>query len=179
MKYRGTTMVLFLKKIMIAGIFILMSVKGGLTVKAESLTLEDLSENWVQPVEGVITDTFGTRKGKHKGIDIAAPNGEAIRSVSAGVVTKSYYSDSYGHVVFIKHPEGYETVYAHLHKRFVTEGETVKKGESVGIIGNTGISTGTHLHFEVHKGEWTIEKKYALDPIFMFHSTEYKTALSN
>jgi len=138
-------------------------------VQAKSY-IKELEDQWVQPVNGTITDTFGTRHGKHKGIDIAAPEGEEIVSVSAGKVTKSYYSDSYGNVVFIEHPEGYETVYAHLSKRNVKEGETVKKGQVVGIIGNTGISTGTHLHFELHEGEWTYEKEHALDPLFVFES---------
>lgn len=130
--------------------------------------IDELEDHWVQPVNGEITDTFGTRNGNHKGVDIAAPKGEEIVSVSDGKVTKSYYSDSYGHVVFIEHPEGYETVYAHLSKRNVSEGVTIKKGETVGIIGNTGISTGTHLHFELHKGEWTYDKTHALDPLFVF-----------
>nr|WP_121662630.1 M23 family metallopeptidase [Metabacillus litoralis] len=138
-------------------------------VQAESY-IKELEDQWVQPVNGTITDTFGTRHGKHKGIDIAAPEGEEIVSVSDGKVTKSYYSDSYGNVVFIEHPEGYETVYAHLSKRNVNEGENVKKGQVVGIIGNTGISTGTHLHFELHQGEWTYEKEHALDPLFVFES---------
>ncbi|UGB33390.1 peptidoglycan DD-metalloendopeptidase family protein [Metabacillus sp. B2-18] len=138
-------------------------------VQAKSY-IKELEDQWVQPVNGTITDTFGTRHGKHKGIDIAAPEGEEIVSVSAGKVTKSYYSDSYGNVVFIEHPEGYETVYAHLSKRNVEEGETVKKGQVVGIIGNTGISTGTHLHFELHEGEWTYEKEHALDPLFVLES---------
>ncbi|WP_226666915.1 M23 family metallopeptidase [Metabacillus litoralis] len=130
--------------------------------------IEELENQWVQPVDGTITDTFGTRNGKHKGIDIAAPEGEEIVSVSEGKVSRSYYSDTYGHVVFIDHPEGYETVYAHLHNRMVEEGDQVQKGQVLGIIGNTGISTGTHLHFELHKGEWTYEKEHALDPLFVF-----------
>ena len=134
--------------------------------------IDELEDHWVQPVNGKITDTFGTRNGNHKGVDIAAPEGEEIVSVSEGKVTKSYYSDSYGHVVFIEHPEGYETVYAHLSKRNVSEGETIKKGQPVGIIGNTGISTGTHLHFELHKGEWTYDKTHALDPLFVFGSPD-------
>ncbi|MGM7721341.1 peptidoglycan DD-metalloendopeptidase family protein [uncultured Metabacillus sp.] len=136
-------------------------------VEAQSY-IDELEENWVQPVDGVITDTFGTRNGNHKGIDIAAPEGEKIVSVSAGNVTKSYHSDTYGHVVFVEHPEGYETVYAHLSKRLVSEGDILQKGQTLGIIGNTGVSTGTHLHFELHKGEWTYEKEHALDPIFVF-----------
>ncbi|QGQ46732.1 LysM peptidoglycan-binding domain-containing protein [Metabacillus sediminilitoris] len=139
----------------------------GSQVKAESY-VDELEDKWIQPVDGRITDTFGTRNGKHKGIDIAAPEGEKIVSVSDGKVTRSYYSTTYGHVVFVEHPEGYETVYAHLSKRKVDEGEVVKKGQELGVIGNTGVSSGTHLHFELHEGEWTYGKEHALDPLFVF-----------
>jgi hypothetical protein len=148
-------------------LFIGMIFLGSNQAKAESY-IDELEDSWVQPVKGRITDTFGTRNGKHKGIDIAAPEGEKIVSVSEGKVTKSYYSTTYGHVVFVEHPEGYETVYAHLSKREVDEGEVVRKGQELGIIGNTGVSSGTHLHFELHKGEWTYEKEHALDPLFVF-----------
>ncbi len=146
--------------------------------RAESYITE-LENTWIQPVEGTITDTFGTRNGKHKGIDIAAQEGAKIVSVSAGKVVKSYYSDTYGHVVFIQHPEGFETVYAHLSKRHVQQGEKVKKGQVLGIIGDTGISTGTHLHFELHKGEWTFDKEHALDPIFVFNKDEGQTVYTD
>lgn len=158
--------------------FIVISMVGlmiGITIGASNQAqaqaqsyIEELENSWVQPVNGEITDTFGTRNGKHKGIDIAAPEGEKIVSVSDGKVTKSYYSDTYGHVVFVGHPEGYETVYAHLSKRMVSVGESVKKGQALGIIGNTGVSRGTHLHFELHDGEWTYKKEHALDPFFVF-----------
>ncbi|WP_226526610.1 M23 family metallopeptidase [Metabacillus niabensis] len=144
------------------------------SAKAES-HIKELEHTWIQPVQGTITDTFGTRNGKHKGIDIAAPEGAQIISVSSGLVVKSYYSDTYGHVVFIQHPEGYETVYAHLRERNVQQGENVTKGQVLGIIGNTGVSTGTHLHFEVHKGEWTFEKEHAVDPLFVFKEDEKQT----
>lgn len=146
--------------------------------EAESYKSE-LEDNWIQPLNGVITDTFGTRNGNHKGIDIAAPEGKEIVTVSSGIVTKSYYSDSYGHVVFVGHPEGYETVYAHLSKRLAAKGDSVKKGQVIGIIGNTGISTGTHLHFEIHKGEWTFDKEHAIDPSFVFNSNTSITTAEN
>ena len=66
------------------------------------------------PSDGVITDLFGTRQGHHKGIDIAAPLGSHVYAVENGIVSKSYYSDTYGNVVFIKHDNQIETVYAHL-----------------------------------------------------------------
>ncbi|WP_082363843.1 M23 family metallopeptidase [Bacillus gobiensis] len=135
---------------------------------------ESKGKDWIQPVKGELTDLFGTREGKHKGIDIAASEGEEIRAVDDGVVEKSYYSSSYGHVIFLAHEDGYETVYAHLSKRMYREGEKVKRGEVIGIIGNTGISTGTHLHFEVHRGNWTPDKRFAVDPLHMIKKDQFQ-----
>lgn len=125
------------------------------------------SSNFIWPTEGLVTDTFGTRNGKHYGIDIAAPRGTTVVSVGNGVVTKSYYSNTYGNVIFIEHKDGFETVYAHLDKRFVQEGATVQQGEKIGTVGNTGRSSGDHLHFEVHDGAWTMKKNNAIDPFLV------------
>ncbi|MGN7327501.1 peptidoglycan DD-metalloendopeptidase family protein [Bacillus pumilus] len=122
------------------------------------------TSEWVEPIKGEVTDLFGTRDGSHKGLDIAAPEGESIFAASEGVVSRSYVSATYGEVVFIQHPNGYETVYAHLHERFVKEGDHVEAGQPIGIIGNTGASRGTHLHFEVHRGQWSVSKEDAVDP---------------
>ncbi|NPC93110.1 M23 family metallopeptidase [Bacillus sp. WMMC1349] len=132
------------------------------------------STNWIEPIKGKITDTFGTRGGKHKGLDIAAPKGESIVAAADGRVSKSYVSASYGQVIFIRHSNGYETVYAHLSKRFVIEKDLVKKGDSIGIIGNTGVSTGTHLHFEVHHGAWTENKQNAINPLEVIHEQAFQ-----
>jgi murein DD-endopeptidase MepM/ murein hydrolase activator NlpD len=123
--------------------------------------------DFIWPTVGHVTDTFGTRNGKHYGIDIAASSGTPVVSVGAGVVTKSYYSSTYGDVIFIEHANGYETVYAHLHKRLVSEGAVVEQGEKIGLVGNTGRSSGDHLHFEVHDGNWAMSKKDAIDPILV------------
>ncbi|WP_458737821.1 peptidoglycan DD-metalloendopeptidase family protein [Bacillus pumilus] len=123
------------------------------------------TSEWVEPIKGEVTDLFGTRGGSHMGLDIAAPEGESIFAASEGVVSRSYVSATYGEVVFIQHPNGYETVYAHLHKRFVKKDDHVEAGQPIGIIGNTGASRGTHLHFEVHRGHWSVSKEDAVDPL--------------
>ncbi|MES9788121.1 peptidoglycan DD-metalloendopeptidase family protein [Bacillus pumilus] len=123
------------------------------------------TSEWVEPIKGEVTDLFGTRGGSHMGLDIAAPEGESIFAASEGEVSRSYVSATYGEVVFIQHPNGYETVYAHLHKRFVKKGDHVEAGQPIGIIGNTGASRGTHLHFEVHRGHWSVSKEDAVDPL--------------
>jgi LysM repeat protein len=137
------------------------------TVKAEANTSTIAAEtmDWVWPAYGEISDHFGTRGGNHHGLDIAAPAGTETYTVEEGVVSKSYYSSSYGHVIFIKHPNGFESVYAHLSKRLVEEGQEVNKGDVIGKIGNTGRSRGAHLHFEVHNGDWNIEKSNSFDPL--------------
>lgn len=141
---------------------------------AEAKTLEQNPEtiHWIWPSNGTITDLFGTRKGIHKGIDIASEMGTPIFAVDEGIVSKSYYSDSYGNVVFIKHKNQFETVYAHLKTRNVTEGNLVKQGEMIGKMGDTGDSSGVHLHFEIHHDEWTFDKHNAIDPILAFEPVE-------
>ncbi|WP_017728093.1 M23 family metallopeptidase [Halalkalibacterium ligniniphilum] len=126
-----------------------------------------LNGDHIWPTMGELTDSFGTRGGTHYGIDIAAPEGTLVMTIADGVVRRSYYSDSYGHVVFVQHQSGLETVYAHLNQRFVSEGDAVREGEEIGTVGNTGRSSGNHLHFEVHKGEWNLEKSNAIDPFLV------------
>ncbi|MGO4888225.1 peptidoglycan DD-metalloendopeptidase family protein [Anaerobacillus sp. MEB173] len=150
-------LIVFVMAVCIAILFI-----GGTISFAEEMDNND--KEWFWPTVGEVTDTYGTRQGEHYGIDIAAPEGTPILAVDEGVVTKSYYSDTYGNVIFISHKNGYETVYAHLHKRLANEGQQVKKGEEIGTVGNTGRSSGNHLHFEVHEGEWNAEKSNAIDP---------------
>ncbi|WP_108672292.1 peptidoglycan DD-metalloendopeptidase family protein [Peribacillus acanthi] len=131
-------------------------------------------EQWVWPTDGVITDHYGTREGSHKGIDIAAELDSNIVAVDEGIISKSYYSNTYGNVVFIEHGN-YETVYAHLNKRFVEEGQTIEKGQPIGTMGNTGRSRGVHLHFEVHEKEWTFEKENSLDPLLVLNIDDMST----
>lgn len=155
----------YIRRILIAGLIALcisLLFLGGKSPKAEGVTVQ--TEHWIWPADGEITDTFGTRNGMHMGIDIAADLNTPIYAVDGGVVSKSYYSDTYGHVVFIKHQNDYETVYAHLHKRKVKEGDRVRQGTLIGKMGNTGDSSGVHLHFEVHQDEWTYSKENVIDP---------------
>lgn len=158
----------YIKRLLIVGFMALcisLLFLGGKHSQAEMLDIEELTRDWIWPAEGVVSDVYGTRHGHHKGIDIAADMKTPIHTVDKGVVTKSYYSGSYGHVVFIKHDNNLETVYAHLNKRLVSKGQTVEQGQIIGEMGSTGDSSGIHLHFEVHKQEWTYEKENAINPI--------------
>lgn len=87
----------------------------------------------------------------HGGIDLPAPRGTSILAAKAGVVAKSTYNASYGNYVVLRHPDGTQTLYAHMSARTVTAGQTVHQGMVIGKVGSTGNSTGNHLHFET----WT------------------------
>jgi len=137
-------------------------------VHASSINIKTSTENWFFPAKGEISDIFDSRGGDHKGIDIAGTYLSPVYAAAAGEVVKSYYSYTYGNVVFVRHDNGFETVYAHLAKRTVSDGDRVQQGETVGLMGNTGESTGTHLHFEIHDGEWTVDKKNAIDPFVVY-----------
>lgn len=85
----------------------------------------------------------------HYGIDMAAPEGEAVRSVAPGTVSSSRYSSTYGNIVEIVHNNGYQSLYAHMRSRAVNKGDQVKAGDLIGEVGHTGTATGNHLHFEM------------------------------
>ncbi len=109
------------------------------------------------PCRGFITSPFGFRlhpiysnKIFHPGIDIANIKSTPVVSTADGIVIFSGWQAGYGYVVAVEHGNKYRTVYAHLSKILVKRKELVKKGQEIGKMGNTGRSTGTHLHYEVH-----------------------------
>ncbi len=112
---------------------------------------------WMWPVKkGRITSRFGARRGKrrkHRGVDIAADTGTKIVAARAGTVIFSGNRDGYGRVIIIEHASEFVTVYAHNSKNIAEAGDEVAKGQLIGEVGNTGRSTGPHLHFEIrHRG---------------------------
>ena len=103
-------------------------------------------------VGGYISSTMGQRWGTlHRGIDIARPTNYNILAADNGVVVATGLSGSYGNRIVINHNNGYTTLYAHLSSINVDVGQVVEKGSEIGIMGSTGNSTGTHLHFELEK----------------------------
>ena len=99
------------------------------------------------------TSGFGRRWGRlHAGTDFAAPHGTAIYATADGVVTHAGWMSGYGRLVKVQHEFGIETRYAHMSKINVKVGQRVSRGQQVGAMGNTGRSTGTHLHYEVRVG---------------------------
>jgi murein DD-endopeptidase MepM/ murein hydrolase activator NlpD len=127
------------------------------------------SGTFTRPSAGYVSSTMGERWNKqHAGIDIAASGTVPVVAAADGVVSRSYFSSTYGNVVFVTHSIGgqqWTTVYAHLSSRQVGEGAVVAKGQQVGIMGNTGHSFGQHLHFELHKGPWNYSKSNAVNPL--------------
>jgi hypothetical protein len=111
------------------------------------------------PVWGRFTSQFGFRIHPftgynvfHEGIDISNSLGTPVHSTAAGVVSFVGYKDYFGNVVIVTHPaSGFKTIFAHLNKTSVVEGQAVRRGELVGFLGNSGRSTGPHLHYEVHR----------------------------
>lgn len=99
---------------------------------------------------GYVSSYMGPRyDGFHRGIDIARPSGYTIKATDNGVVTAAGWEGSYGNRIVIDHNNGYKTLYAHLSSMSVSVGQVVAQGVAIGVMGSTGNSTGTHLHFEV------------------------------
>lgn len=97
-----------------------------------------------------ISSRFGWRNGRpHHGIDLAANSGENIYASTQGTVTHSGWYGGYGNMILIDHGDGVRTLYGHCSSLLVTPGQSVKKGQVIGKVGNTGHSTGPHLHYEV------------------------------
>lgn len=117
------------------------------------------SENdsgFLRPVNGVITCEFGPRinpvtfvPGFHNGIDYAGNTGESIRATKSGVVEYSGWIEGYGYTIILNHGNGVTSLYAHASQLIVSVGESVSQGDTVALIGSTGMSTGPHLHFEI------------------------------
>lgn len=117
------------------------------------------------PVTGTISSRYGVsskiRVSTHTGLDIAATTGTPIKVVADGTVTFAAYSGSYGYLVKVDHGNGVETWYGHTSKMLVKEGQAVKAGDTIALVGSTGNSTGPHLHFEVRiNGEHVNPQKY-------------------
>lgn len=112
---------------------------------------------YVKPISGGrLSSGFGRRKSPtrgassyHKGVDWATPTGTAVMASSAGTVVKAGWGSGYGYVVYINHGDGRQTRYGHLSKVLVSVGQSVSQGQKIALSGNTGVSTGPHIHFEI------------------------------
>lgn len=112
---------------------------------------------YIKPLSGGrLSSTYGRRKSPtkgassyHKGVDWSTPTGTTVVASCGGTVAKAGWGSGYGYVVYINHPDGRQTRYAHLSKVLVSVGQTVEQGQKIALSGNTGISTGPHVHFEM------------------------------
>lgn len=95
-------------------------------------------------------DPLNSKKAFHAGIDFKGRTGDKVRATGDAVVRVSTYGKGLGNHIILNHGNDYETLYAHLSKRLVKSGEKVNRGQVIGLVGNTGRSTGSHLHYEVH-----------------------------
>jgi murein DD-endopeptidase MepM/ murein hydrolase activator NlpD len=108
---------------------------------------------YARPGVGRLTSSYGHRWGRlHAGIDLASGVGSPVRAAAAGTVVSARNEGGYGKCIRVEHADGTVTVYAHLSAFLVSAGEKVGPGEQIGREGNTGQSTGPHLHFEVRVG---------------------------
>ena len=113
--------------------------------------------SYIKPISGGrLSSNFGRRSAPtrgassyHKGVDWATPTGTAVVASSGGTVAKAGWGSGYGYVVYINHPDGRQTRYGHLSKVLVSAGQTVSQGQKIALSGNTGVSTGPHIHFEI------------------------------
>lgn len=104
---------------------------------------------FIWPVSGSITSGFGPRWGGfHYGLDLAAPAGTPVKAIFAGTVTVAGWVGSYGYMVCIDHGNGWESVYGHNARLYVTVGQEVQKGQTIAAVGRTGNATGPHVHLE-------------------------------
>lgn len=141
-----------------------------------SQAAEQRSSRWastpsIWPVRGWVTSGFGPRispftekPGWHDGLDIGAAPNAPVQAPAAGRVTMTGYDGKMGNLVRVDHGYGVETVYGHLAKSLVKEGQRVKRGDVIALVGSTGLSTGPHLHYMVKVNGQTIDpNKYILD----------------
>lgn len=135
-------------------------VKEEIVMKAVPKIVErgtKIPPTYIKPISGGRqTSGFGKRKAPtkgastyHKGVDWAVPTGTAVVASCGGTVVKAGWGSGYGYVVYINHEDGRQTRYAHLSKILVSVGQQVSQGQKIALSGNTGVSTGPHLHFEI------------------------------
>lgn len=132
------------------------------------IALESIPALW--PVRGILSSGFGVRTSPftdtpvfHHGLDIIARTGVQVRAAAAGKVVRSGYESLFGNVVVLEHGYGYRSLYAHLGERMAAAGDIVQKGDPIGTVGDTGRTTGPHLHFEVHVNGLAVNPSRFLD----------------
>ena len=107
------------------------------------------------PIRGPLVSFFGYRtypwSGMHTGVDIDSVYGAPVRATATGIVTYAGWKHGYGNTVILQHGKGFETLYGHNSRLAVAVGQHIEKGQTICTVGSTGLSTGTHLHYEVRR----------------------------
>ena len=119
---------------------------------------------------GLRSDPFRHSAAMHKGIDLAGRSGTAIYATADGIVDRAEWANGYGNLVELDHGKGVQTRYGHLSRILVKSGQRVKRGDIIALMGSTGRSTGSHLHYEVR-----IDGA-AVNPIPFLQATDYRLA---
>ena len=133
-----------------------------LFIPGASLSITELrkamGELFIYPIHGRLTSPFGYRrdpftgrKSFHSGIDLAAPVGTPIKAILEGTVSLTSYSRIFGNYIIVSHPNGYQTLYGHVSAFNAKKGQHVNQGEVIALLGNTGLSTGPHVHLSIYK----------------------------
>ena len=127
-------------------------------------------EQWIEPVNGIITSSCGERENPilqkmeyHNGLDIAVAENTQAVAVKSGIVTEVRNSETLGKVLKYETEDGYTVMYAHLNDVLVKKGENVKQGQIVAMTGNTGLSTGPHIHYSIWRGDMLINPMQFVD----------------
>ena len=106
-------------------------------------------KGWLTSSFGMRRDPFNGRRKMHEGLDIAARTGTSVTATADGIVSSVKTEPGYGKVVILDHGYGYRTIYGHNSKYYVKVGQRVRRGERIAAVGNTGRSTGSHVHYEI------------------------------
>lgn len=128
--------------------------KSSSTKKFATGTVKNAAGYFINPVPGLSRRSQGLHN-NNRAVDLAAPTGTDIFASASGkvIIARNGYNGGYGNMIIIEHPNGTKTLYAHLSRIMTSTGANVSQGERIGLVGNTGRSTGPHLHFEVHNAK--------------------------
>ena len=139
-------------------------------ITKSDITKQYETEQWIEPVNGIITSSCGERENPilqkmeyHNGLDIAVAENTQADAVKSGVVTEVRNSETLGKVLKYETEDGYTVMYAHLNNVLVKKGENIKQGQIVAMTGNTGLSTGPHIHYSVWRGDMLINPMQFVD----------------